>query len=216
MSSPQPRPFDGNLSLSVDVDGDQLRILDDELRIAVDFDGVLFDQSRHVREAFQDVHGVDPGPVEEWPWQLTEHPPIRDAGLDSEDTWTVFAAVHNDRERHREDPLDPRSVDVLARLREAGHTVEVVTARDPESREPTEFFLSRNAIPHDRLVMGDNVKTGWDVLLDDLPPHVERVAEDGSLGLLHDQPYNRAYETDGNPRRVAGFDELAAMFGADG
>jgi hypothetical protein len=214
--SRQPRPpLDGDLELSVEVDGDQLRVLDDELRIAVDFDGVLFDQSRHVREVFQEVHDLDPGPAEDWPWRLTDHPPIREAGLDSNDTWTVFDAVHNDTDRHREPPLDPRTVDVLGRLREAGHTVEIVTARDPASREPTEFFLDRNDIPHDRLVMGDNTKTGWDVLLDDLPPHVERVAQDGALGLLHDQPYNRAYETDGNPRRVAGFHELEAMLLAE-
>jgi hypothetical protein len=51
------------------------------------------------------------------------------------------------------------------------------------------------------------------VLVDDLPPHVERAAANGALGLLHDQPYNRAYESDGNPRRLADFRELAELFG---
>jgi uncharacterized HAD superfamily protein len=195
---------------------EELRIHGDELRIAVDFDGVLFPQSRHVRELFQEVHGIDPGPAERWPWELTEHPPIKDEGLTKEDTWEVFHAVHTDLDRHEEDLLDPHAADVLAALQEAGHRVEIVTARDPESREPTRFFLDRNGIPHDRLVMGDNEKTGWDVLVDDLPPHVERAAANGALGLLHDQPYNRAYESDGNPRRLADFRELAELFGEEG
>jgi hypothetical protein len=208
-----PSRLPGSLSFETELGEDGLRILDDELQIAVDFDGVLFAQSRHVREVFQDVHGIDPGPADEWPWELTEHPPIKDEGLSKEDTWQVFHAVHNDLDRHREDPLDPNARAVLALLQDAGHTIEIVTARDPASREPTRYFLDRNDIPHDRLVMGDNAKTGWDVLVDDLPPHVERVAQDGSLGLLHDQPYNRAYEADGNPRRLADFAELAELFG---
>jgi len=213
VSARKPPSSIGDLAISIEQREDGLRILEDEVSIAVDFDGVLFEQSRHVRALFQEVHGIDPGPVDEWPCELTEHPPIKDEGLTKEDTWEVFHAVHNDIERHRDDPLDPDTTTVLAELRAAGHEVEIVTARDPVSREPTRFFLERNEIPHDRLVMGDNAKTGWDVLVDDLPPHVERVAADGSLGLLHDQPYNRAYETDGNPRRVASFEELGALFG---
>lgn len=206
-----PAGLDGNLQLRVEMDGEQLRVLNEQLRIAVDFDGVLFDQARHIREVFQQVHGIDPGPVDTWPWELSEHEPIQQAGLTSADTWKVFHAVHDDMDRHRADPLDPQAVDVLARLSEAGHTVEIVTARNPESRETTRYFLDRNDIPHDRLIMGDNEKVGWDVLIDDLPHHVERVANDGALGLLHDQPYNRGYAATANPRRVADFDEIGAI-----
>lgn len=188
------------------------RLSERTLEVAIDFDGVLFDQSPHVRDTFQDVHGIDPGPAETWPANLTEHPPIRDAGLDHEDTWEVFRAVHNDPDRHREDPLDPHAADVLASLIEAGHTVDVVTARSIESKEPTRDFLDRNGIPHHELVMDDHEKTSYDVLVDDLPQHVERAAQAGSLGLLRDQPYNRAYEADGNPRRVAGFLDVADLF----
>lgn len=175
------------------------------LRIAVDFDGVLFDQSAHIRERFHEIHGVDIGPVDEWPWNLSEHPPVKQAGLTDEDTWEVFHSVHNDEALHRTEPLDADCRRVLEALLEVGHRVEVVTARSPTSREVTELFLERNAIPHERLVMGDHEKTGWDVLVDDLPHHVQRVADDGSVGLLMDHPYNRAYEATANPYRVDGW-----------
>lgn len=182
-----------------------------EIAVAIDFDGVLFDQSAHIRERFHEIHGVDIGPVDEWPWNLSEHPPVKEAGLSSDDTWEVFHSVHNDLALHRTDPVDADCRRVLAGLLEAGHSVDIVTARSPESREQTEHFLQRNEIPHERLIMGDHRKTGWDVLLDDLPHHVERVADDGSLGLLMDQPYNRAYEAEANPYRVAGFAEVERM-----
>lgn len=183
----------------------------EDLTIAVDFDGVLFDQSPHVRDAFQQVFDVDPGPADTWPANLTEHPPIREAGLDHEDTWTVFREVHTDLDRHREDPLDPHAGRVLQQFVDLGHRVEIVTARGTESRESTRFFLDRNEIPHHELVMDDHEKTGYDVLVDDLPQHVDRAAQHGSLALLRDQPYNRAYEADGNPRRVADFDQVASV-----
>jgi len=185
--------------------------LDAPLRIGVDVDGVLFDQNTHVRQQFREIHGIEVGPVESWPADLTEHPPISEAGLDEDDTWEVFHAVHNDPELHRTEPLDADAVRVMGRLLEDDHRVDVVTARSAESREVTRTFLQRNDIPHDKLVMGAQDKSGWDVLVDDLPVHVARAAEDGALALLMDQPYNRAFEADGNPRRVASWADVAGV-----
>lgn len=182
--------------------------------VAVDFDGVLFDQARHVREGFVDVYGIEIGPAETWPADLTEHPPVREAGLDAEDTWEVFHRVHNDPAAHDTEPMDADARRVLAELLDAGHRVDVVTARSPESRANTETFLERNEIPHRELVMGAREKTGYDVLVDDLPVHVRRAAGEGGLGLLMDQPYNRAFEADGNPRRVADWAGVERLLGA--
>lgn len=183
--------------------------------VAVDFDGVLFDQARHVREGFVEVHGIDLGPVETWPSDLTEHPPVREAGLDENDTWEVFHRVHNDPAAHETDPMDADARRVLADLLDAGHRVDIVTARDPASRANTEAFLERNELPHRELVMGAREKTGYDVLVDDLPVHVRRAAGDDTLGLLMDQPYNRAYEADGNPRRVADWAAVERVLGGE-
>lgn len=182
-----------------------------DLTIAVDFDGVLFDQAAHIRERFERIHGIDIGPVETWPWNLSEHDPVRQAGLTNEDTWQVFHSVHNDPELHEVEPLDADCCRVLETLIEGGHRVEVVTARSHASQANTERFLERNAIPHHALVMDDHEKTGYDVLLDDLPHHVRRVADDGSLGLLMDQPYNRGFQADGNPYRVDGWADVGAL-----
>jgi uncharacterized HAD superfamily protein len=178
------------------------------LEVAIDFDGVLFEQAPHVREKFSSIHGIDVGPAEQWPADLLEHPPIREAGLDADDTWEVFHAVHTDHDLHESSPRDEHACRVLTTLEEAGHRVDVVTARSGESREQTRSFLERNEVPHTELVMDDQEKTGHDILLDDLPRHVDRAAKAGSLALLMDQPYNRAYEANANPRRVGGFAEL--------
>lgn len=177
-------------------------------RVAVDFDGVLFPQHEHVRERFVEIHDVDLGPVDTWPSDLTQHPPVREAGLDEEDTWEVFHAVHNDAAAHETGPLDADARRVLAALIDRGHHVDVVTARSPESRAVTQAFLDRNELPHRELVMGARDKTGYDVLVDDLPVHVTRAAEEDALALLMDQPYNRAFQADGNPRRVAGWADV--------
>ncbi len=182
--------------------------------IAIDFDGVLFDQAQHVRTRFQTIHGIQLGPPNEWPWDLTQHPLVEQAGLTQEDTWQIFHAIHNDPTLHDADPLDPHAIPVLEQLTEAGHRVDIVTARSKESRAPTRTFLDRNQIPHRDLVMGARTKTGYDILIDDLPQHVQKAADHGALALLMDQPYNQAYPADTNPYRVDGFQHVAQLLDA--
>jgi uncharacterized HAD superfamily protein len=80
---------------------------------------------------------------------------------------------------------------VIRRWRNEGHQVFVVTAREEVSRSVTANFLDANALPHDGLEMGVQIKTGYDVLIDDAPHNVLAASSGGGLALLMDQPYNQ-------------------------
>jgi uncharacterized HAD superfamily protein len=93
--------------------------------------------------------------------------------------------------------------------------VDIVTARGEISREVTERFLATNEIPYEDLVMEADVKTGYDVLVDDAPHNVLQAADTGSLALLMDQPYNRDLDANDNPYRVHHWDHVATLVPAE-
>lgn len=90
------------------------------------------------------------------------------------------------------------AVEVLARLRDDGVAIEVVTARPRELRRETEDFLDAFSVPHDALTVAHDVdkvaycrERGIGVLLDDAPATIEKARDAGLavLGLRH--LYNR-------------------------
>ncbi len=174
----------------------------DELRFAIDFDGVLFDQVPHIIQGFQELHGVDISPVESWQWNLSEHPAVRQAELSEDEIWEVFRHLEVQEPIHRTQPLDAYALDVLSAWRDAGHVVHIVTSRPERARSSVELFLDHNEVPHHDLHMGIHHKIDWDVLIDDLPINVDRAVEAGKRALLFDQPYNRDHPAEDNPLRV--------------
>ena len=172
------------------------------LRIAVDFDGVLFDHVPYVLRGFRDAHGIDLQEEGMRYWDFFQYRAVRERNL----TWNcvskVLEAIDTDPLLHDVPPRDPRAPQVMRRWMDAGHDVRVVTARTEKSRATTTAFLERNAIPHARLVMGASIKTGYDVLIDDAPHNVLMAAADGGLSLLMDHSYNRDVPTRRNPLRV--------------
>lgn len=183
----------------------------DALRLAIDFDGVLFDQVPHIIRGFQELHGVDISPVESWQWNLSEHPAVRQAGLTEDQIWEVFRHLEVQEEIHRTRPLDPYALDVLGGWREQGLTVHIVTSRPTRARGSVELFLDHNDVPHHDLHMGIHHKTDWDVLVDDLPINVDRAVDAGCRALLFDQPYNRDHPAEDNPLRVQGWSHVEAV-----
>ncbi len=89
---------------------------------------------------------------------------------------------------HEEPPRDARSRDVMNRWRRDGHEVLIDTARDPRARTAADRFLAVNAFTHDRIVLGTDRKTGYDVLVDDAPRNVLIPAADAGLARLIDHP----------------------------
>lgn len=172
------------------------------MKIAVDFDGVLFDHVPYLLRGFRDAHGIDLEAEGLRYWDFFQYRAVREANL----TWScvrnVLERIDTDDAIHELPPRDAYARVVMKRWRDEGHDVRVVTARGEEARKTTERFLAKHRIPHDELVMRASRKTGYDVLVDDAPHNVLMAAADGGLALLMDQPYNRDVPTKRNPLRV--------------
>jgi uncharacterized HAD superfamily protein len=182
-----------------------------KLAIAVDVDGVLFDHIPYVLRGFRDAHGIDLTEEGLRYWDFFQYQAVRDAGLTEECVRRVLDRVETDPALHAKPPKDPFAARVMDAWKQAGHRVDVVTARGEISREVTQRFLATNEIPHDELHMEVEQKTGWDVLVDDAAHNVLAAADDGSTALLMDQPYNRDVDAQGNPHRVQDWVEVAGL-----
>lgn len=172
------------------------------LRIAVDFDGVLFDHVPYVLRGFRDHFGIDLAREGLRHWDYNHYRAVRDRELRPEQVQRLLRTIETDPLVHDEGLRDAHAAHVIRAWRRRGHRVEVVTARHPMSEAVTARFLHRNGVEHDGLRMGVFMKTGYDVLLDDAPHNVLAAAGDGGLALLMDHPYNRDVPGHGNPLRV--------------
>jgi 5'-nucleotidase len=172
------------------------------LRIAVDFDGVLFDHVPYLLRGFRDAHGIDLNEEGLRYWDFFQYRAVRERNLTWNCVRTVLQRIDNDPALHQEPPRDPHARDVMQRWRDQGHEVLIVTARETTARKATELFLRTHDIPHDELVMGASRKTGYDLLVDDAPHNVLMAAAAGGMALLMDHPYNRDVPTIRNPLRV--------------
>jgi uncharacterized HAD superfamily protein len=198
---------DGMLRIAVDSD-ERASHLDSNLRIAVDFDGVLFDHIPYLLRGFRDAHGIDLAAEGLRYWDFFQYRAVREKGLTWHCVSQVLEAIDTDPVIHELPPRDEDAATVMGAWRDAGHHVSIVTARHPRARHTTEAFLRRHGVPHDALVMGAAIKTGYDVLVDDAPHNVLMAAADGGLALLMDHPYNRDVPTHRNPLRVGDWREV--------
>lgn len=179
------------------------------LRIAVDFDGVLFDHVPYVLRGFRDRLGIDLAAEGLRHWDYYHYKQVRDADLPPSAIQKVLRDIETDLKLHCEAPRDRLAARVMAEWVDAGHTVDVVTARSRVAEGATRAFLAEHGIPFRDLVMERWLKTGWDVLVDDAPHNVLMAAADGSLALLMDHPYNRDVPTHTNPVRVKDWQDVA-------
>ena len=182
---------------------------DNKLRIAVDFDGVLFDHVPYVLRGFRDRLGIDLAAEGFRHWDYYHYKQVRDRDLPPSAINAVLRDIETDLKLHREAPRDRLAGRVMAEWIAAGHHVDIVTARSRESEKATRAFLAQHGIPHHGLVMERWLKTGWDVLVDDAPHNALLAAADGSLALLMDHPYNRDVPTHTNPVRVKDWQDVA-------
>lgn len=177
-------------------------------RIAVDFDGVLFDHVPYLLRGFRDAHGIDLEAEGLRYWDFFQYRAVRERNLTWSCVMNVLQRIDTDKALHLEPPRDAFARQVMGRWIEAGHEVSVVTARQEAAREATELFLETHDIPHHNLVMGASRKVGYDILVDDAPHNVLMAAAGGGLALLMDHPYNRDVPGDRNPVRVRTWREV--------
>lgn len=181
------------------------------LRIGVDFDGVLFDHVPYLLRGFRDAHDIDLEKEGFRYWDFFQYRAVREKELSWNCVRAILRRIENDPTLHLNPPRDENAAAILAEWRRKGHRIEIVTAREEESRETTELFLRAHGIPHDALRMGVGLKTGYDVLIDDAPHNVLMAAAGGSLSILMDHPYNRDVPAERNPLRVRNWTEAAAI-----
>ncbi len=177
-------------------------------RIAVDFDGVLFDHVPWVLRAFRDQHDIDLNDEGFRYWEYYQYKAVEDAGLTVGEVKSLLRNLETDEIIHKSPLREPHSRDVMQAWSDAGHTVDIVTARKPESKQVTLAFLHRHRVPFDNLRMDVRIKTGYDLLIDDAPHNVLMAAAAGGRALLIDHPYNRDVPCDINPTRVFDWDDV--------
>ena len=183
--------------------------MNNNLRIAVDFDGVLFDHVPYVLRGFRDRLGIDLEAEGFRHWDYYHYKAVQDADLPPSQIQAVLHDIETDLKLHREPPRDRLAARVIQEWVDAGHTVDVVTARSRKSERAVRTFLKEHGIPYNELVMERFLKTGWDILIDDAPHNALLAAADGSLALLMDHPYNRDVPTHTNPVRVQDWQDVA-------
>lgn len=181
----------------------------ERLRIAVDFDGVLFDHVPYVLRGFRDRLGIDLAAEGFRHWDYYRYKQVQDADLPPSHIQAVLHDIETDLKLHSEPPRDRLAAQVIAQWMAQGHTVDIVTARSRVAEKATRHFLQTHGIPYNDLVMERSLKTGWDVLVDDAPHNVLMAAADGTLSLLMDHPYNRDVPTHTNPLRVKDWQDVA-------
>lgn len=158
-------------------------------RIGVDIDDVIFPWYGRAHRASERA-GITNG-IEPRTWY-----PYREYGCTREQWFAALAGVTvGDCWLYDGEP-SPGAVVALTKLREAGHTIHLVTARGYLAnghviRAKTAFWLEEWAIPHDTLTFSQDktvVQTDW--FIDDNARNVSAVWEAGSRALLVDQPWN--------------------------
>lgn len=175
------------------------------MKIGLDYDDVIFPWSRYAHEACEAAGITNGKQVTQWAMYL-------DYGCTSEVLWRALDGAYLGGMLLRQ-PYEGVQ-EVLADLRDAGHTIHIATARGFEGRmatlvrEHTVQNIADYGIPHDSLTFTkDKTIIGADVFLDDSIPNVVALRAAGVDAYLNDQCHNRS---DTELPRVANLAAFAA------
>lgn len=172
------------------------------LRIGVDIDDVLtgwYARAHEISLAAGITNGMTP----------TSWAPFNEYGCTDQEWYDVLSVATLDGRLYSTEPY-AGVVEALQRLKDAGHTIHLVTARGFLAhgdliRERTIQWLAAHQIPHDTLTFSKRksvVRT--DYFIDDSEKNVKELADlpDGPIVYLLDQPHNRHFYW---PRRIESF-----------
>lgn len=149
--------------------------------IGFDADGVLADYIGHIKSYS--------------PWAGTSHEPTRydlvEAGMfsDKEAFWAEHMKVSKETSKT---PLFDKTVPgVISKLRDNGHKVVIITARDKDiAGSETDKFLRRHGIAVDDVIYSDNKTAhGVDSMIDDSPKNVSELFKAGIPVMLRNSSY---------------------------
>jgi hypothetical protein len=116
-----------------------------------------------------------------------------------EDFITAINAVHQNQNSDRYQPY-PESRDFLTSLRHQGFHIIIASHRTPETRQPTEEWLTKHGLIYDELHLSPDKTVLFptaDIVVDDSPLTLEKAIESGALGAGLLFPWNRAYASNG-------------------
>ena len=168
------------------------------LAVGIDIDGVLADYTGALRTVAPSLGIELDGSVPPKHWSMQE-----EGWFSNRDDWKLCHAAAL-RECDTFDPIGgfPYIAEQTHRLRSAGHTVVILTAREAppwqDSYDDAWVFkgtwewLDLHSIGYDELRF-DGTKTGHqlDALLDDAPHNITEYQDAGERVVIFDQPYNR-------------------------
>lgn len=167
--------------------------------VGVDVDDVLygwFAAAHRLSVAAGITGGVEP----------TSWAPYEDYGCTQEAWHEVLADGASTGDLYHDEPL-PDAISSLQALKDAGHTVHLVTARGQLAnghliREHTVRWIFNHQVPHDTLTFS-HVKSivRCDYFIDDNLDNIRDVTQSRTVGLLVDRPWNQE-QSDGTYVRV--------------
>ena len=183
------------------------------VNLGVDFDDVLYPYHRYLKRRLQHVFGVDLSRRPVTTFYYEHLPEFRALGVSREAIWAEVQAAWKETASHDAAPLlDPEAGPILKRLARR-HQITVATARSADALPHVERFLSRHRIRPHKILLGQEEKRGFDVLIDDFPRHAVENCASGGYAILYHIDENSTFDESRHPRiyRVHGWREIESI-----
>ncbi len=159
----------------------------------VDIDNTLWEFSAAFYRELQKINPRFPDPRQWTNYQIWE------GYCTEEDFFSVIHSIHHHQDSDDYRPY-PEALKFLSALKENGFHLILASHRVPTTRQPTERWLIRHALPYDELHLSLDKTVlfpGADVVVDDAPPILEKAARCGLLSTGLRFPWNEAYVGNG-------------------
>ncbi len=157
------------------------------MRIAIDIDSTLHHYWDRLSDAARRRFGIDLPYEEQLDWGITR---LRPDQLN-----LCIQETHCDQAILAGEPY-PNAVQTVASWHEAGHSIHVMSHRDPRCHDATARWLAQIGLPyhdlycaHDKL--GHCLHLGVDLLVDDSPENLLKAIDHGIVVATISHPWNR-------------------------
>ena len=164
------------------------------MRIAIDFDDTVADQTRILLPLMNWKLGTDIK-FEELDWDYFHRTPEMEKAF-----WDIHDLYDTSYLRRAMPPVDPFAFPVIKELQRVGHTVHIVTRNDPKSHPSIKSWLFMHGLELEVRAIGrgggeDKARLTYDVFVDDNPNLVETVSRHPTKRMiLFTRPWNRKVE----------------------
>jgi uncharacterized HAD superfamily protein len=156
------------------------------MRIAIDIDSTLHHYWDRLSAAALRRFGIDLPYEEQFDWGITR--------LRPEQLHLCIMETHSDAAILAGEPY-PDAVETVRAWKDAGHSIQITSHRDPWTRGATEQWLRQIGIPFDELHISHDkvarcIESGIELLVDDSPENLSRALEHGIRVATIAHPWN--------------------------